>query len=1414
MTQIRQWLEEMQQGRLTLEALAAQVDRRGAVGPAEHRRELDDLQTLLASGKLDPRLQQALSTKLAKLQLTASGSGAEDATRIAPLPGDDSTRIAVPMADDATRVSSPGAPPPQEEDDRTILAPGATAADPSQDSDATQVFTASDETGGRTSSTTSQTAGTAPTAGTSSGSRASTWKRLAEADGPAISVTTGTRLKDRFVLERQLGQGGMGVVYLALDERKVEARDRNPRVAVKVLNDEFRRHPDSLIALQRESRRSQQLAHDNIVRVYDFDKDGTIVFMTMEYVDGEDLKSLIRRLEGKGMPMAEAYPIIEGMGRALERAHRDGVVHSDFKPGNVMLTQQRVPKVFDFGIARAGKHRGGSTGEQTVFDASTLGALTPAYASLEMLQGVDAEPACDLYALSCVAYELLSGVHPFNKLNAEQAQKQGLVPAPVPGLSKLQWRTLCRGLAFQRGNRIATAGELIEGLRPRTQRERMLPIALGGLASAAVVALLVWGGTVFWYNRKMGAVEDCIGAVECADAMVLTQKLQSLKPADQALLGDRHRDEIKGIFHSSLAKHWAPAQARYDYKRAAEVVRLAFGLYGQDSAWVKELGDGLEASRNTALSQLNDEFTRQIDQDPFVTPEGGERGLLAILDAVRAIDPAQAMLQDGRIGPALERGVRNALAAPGLDAAQQLAAARKRFDAAQPYTGGGDALKPLASDLQARADQIESESREAQQLAAARSEREQRLAAVAQALSHAAPTREWRSAVRDAWIAAHEAVPADDADLRKQEQALASTLLAQSTRAQADGKLDEAADSARLGVELLASNEALAQQLKLLDDARNRQIAQAKTESERLKLQQERLDQLLQRPSDSVKWIDEVDASLKAFSEGADPSRARAQRETFARGIEQLVTQAIAAGDLGKAQALANRAVAAGTVGAQLAGLLERVTEARRQAQAKQIDALRDLAREKSFSPDWQRSVESSVAKLRATNDPSLPALLETLGAAYAERADQLVDDKSYAAARQVVDSATRVAPASAAVKAALARINKLESEERVAREQQQRQFKVEELERTVALKAAASELSDAVAALDQLRKLDPANRFAASEGPRQVAEGSLKLAERFAASGDFANAIKAADRGLQVLPSATNLAQARSRYESAACAAELDRETRKPGTLLAARKTECLALLKKQDPALYAKYRGLESTAVATPPAAPPESAAPAAAVIPPPPASVAESRAVVKGPDPCKKSFAGDGTRGRAQCVDDAGGVKGPTIVVVSGLGTFGITQTEVWYAEFARYCKSNGPCPPAPADGFLPVTQVSVEQARGYARWLSSVTGRRYRLPSTTEWTHAATVGGRDVLSEGYCKSESGGQGPHQITSGVMNRWGLVNAVGNVWELVDDGGLVMALGGSFQDDSGNCGADARKAFSGPDPAVGFRLVRELDD
>ncbi len=138
-------------------------------------------------------------------------------------------------------------------------------------------------------------------------------------------IDVGTVLNERFVLEEFIAAGGMGVVYKARDLRKVEAMDRHPYVAIKVLSEDFQQHPESWIALQREVRKSQQLAHPNIITVYDFDRDGGTVFMTMELLEGEPLTAVLKRIQGTGMPFKKAWPLIEGMARALAYAHQRGI---------------------------------------------------------------------------------------------------------------------------------------------------------------------------------------------------------------------------------------------------------------------------------------------------------------------------------------------------------------------------------------------------------------------------------------------------------------------------------------------------------------------------------------------------------------------------------------------------------------------------------------------------------------------------------------------------------------------------------------------------------------------------------------------------------------------------------------------------------------------------------------------------------------------------------------------------------------------------------------------------------------------------------------------------------------------------------------------------------------------------------
>jgi hypothetical protein len=327
---------------------------------------------------------------------------------------------------------------------------------------------------------------TQPGAGSGSGSGGG----AGSAEAPAERMKgVGDTLNGRFVLEECIGFGGMGTVYKALDLRKLEASDRHPYIAIKVLNVQFQGHPKSLIALQREARKAQTLAHANIVSVYDFDRDGAMVYVTMEYLPGKSLGQLLRAPDFRALSFEEAMKIVRGMGKALAYAHERGFVHCDFKPANVILTDTGGVKVIDFGIARVFQ-KAEEAPDVTVFDPGSLGALTPAYASPEMLENREPDPRDDVYALGCITYELLTGRHPFNRLSATQARDGGLRPQRPPGLGHRQWRALRCALSFQREQRTPSVNRFLHDIGAEETWHR--PPALMGVAVAGTAALVVF----------------------------------------------------------------------------------------------------------------------------------------------------------------------------------------------------------------------------------------------------------------------------------------------------------------------------------------------------------------------------------------------------------------------------------------------------------------------------------------------------------------------------------------------------------------------------------------------------------------------------------------------------------------------------------------------------------------------------------------------------------------------------------------------------------------------------------------------------------------------------------------------------------------------------------------------------------
>jgi hypothetical protein len=262
------------------------------------------------------------------------------------------------------------------------------------------------------------------------------------------SIGLGAILKNRFVLDQELGRGGMGIVYRAVDRRRLEAAQAQPYVAVKLMTGDFRRSPDALRALEAEARRAQDLAHPNIVTTFDFDRDGGHPFIVMELLVGRTLDLELKDHPGP-MGFESSRAIVTGLCDGLAYAHARGVVHCDLKPANVFLSAAGGVKLMDFGIATAGWAGG--------FDLASLNAYTIAYASPQMLRGEAREPSDDVYALGCVVYILVAGTHPFAGLSALDAQKQSLRPARPSGLSNFAWEALAAALSHERAERPRTA---------------------------------------------------------------------------------------------------------------------------------------------------------------------------------------------------------------------------------------------------------------------------------------------------------------------------------------------------------------------------------------------------------------------------------------------------------------------------------------------------------------------------------------------------------------------------------------------------------------------------------------------------------------------------------------------------------------------------------------------------------------------------------------------------------------------------------------------------------------------------------------------------------------------------------------------------------------------------------------------
>ncbi|MDZ7736358.1 MAG: protein kinase [Gammaproteobacteria bacterium] len=1287
------------------------------------------------------------------------------------------------------------------------------------------------------------------------------WTPPGAAESPELSgLGPGSVIKERFILDEVLGSGGMGKVYKGRDLLKVEAKDRNPYVALKVLNEDFKEHPEAFIALQRESSRQQRLAHPNIATVYDFDrigKSGTAVFITMELMEGLPLNTFIKKKVKPrgGLPFEEAFPIIRQLGAALAYAHKQNIVHSDFKPGNAFLCNDSTVKVLDFGIARAVKNPlAGEGAEKTLFDPSKLGALTPAYASLEMLEGEEPDTRDDIYALACVSYELLTGRHPFNKLPATSAKENNLLPAPVKSLSRRQMKGLMRGLAFERKNRSPDCDTFVEELEGKANWHKN-PWVISAAVLLALGIGLIGPVTNYFHEQKMNELIAQVQTGQPGQIESVLDRFGELSSSDRSTITDEARDTIQNYFESQINKHVDPATETYDFNTAREYLARAEALY-PDSASLRAIATRLEDTRDQRLYELNKLYIAALEQNRLIPSEDIENDIADVTEKIAEIDPNHPLLEDPRLFNAY-----------GLAAGDELKLGN--FEKSQEYINAGLALAPNDTgliNLQDRLDAAIEEQRRQERVADLQQQIATDMGEEIAAISDLEPLQD--NIVELAQLSPGDALLDGIGEKAKPViDARINAIQSEGTRADAEAFNDAYGDL----LKALQFNRELVQVNLAHLEGSEREAAVADLVS----ADQARIQELLQAEELDQAWetemqnnLQELAVLLPAGSQELQQTR-QSVAELFTTRAQQLkederYNEALSLLERGErlvpeSQSLAD--VKADVSAAEAEFLREREEAARQARIAGLKETLLIQAKAKDVN-SARRTYDELRAELPADDEYLTETAPNALAEAYSKLAASRAEQGDANRAKELARAGLELQPDNQSLSRAMADYTVTANSEELdqifanaigfdvtdvsAKVQELREFAPDsygELEQryvqliarrintlqdsdpTSAMRLAnnASRVFPGNTTLDNIQaELAPRPWEQGDEARAQLEAGRLSqanvtLAGALSTNPDHPEVVEfrdelearineadqrfeqyqAALRNNELEQAQTALARARETWTDNPEYNDAATDLQARVAAAEQRREQSRVLQREQDIATLGEEAAGEQAA---------------------------EQREwqPITSDRICSERLAGYGRRARAICYDLVHErIRGPLMVVVPGdeqQSPFAIGKYEVSINDYNKYCYLSGNCKVEDAeDKNAPKTGLTLAEARAYTQWLSERTGKTYRLPTAQEWEYAANAAGEQPTKDFNCRVTLGdsvlkGTGPVSVTVGRQNGWGLKNYIGNVQEWVTNGSGVIARGGSYQDAHSKCDISLQHNHDGnADELTGFRLVLE---